>query len=203
MASQNEIANWSLAMLGETSINDISDSVERAELLTAAWGPVRDQLLREKLWRFSIQRASLAADVATPDWGFDYQYSINGDVVRVIQVNDYYPQGVYYPDYVTGDSSLYKIEADKILTNLSAPLKVRWVINSVDVGLWDPCFARVMACDLAERICPRVTGSENILQRIAAQRSQAITSAQRANALEQPPQMINDSTWIMSRMQDY
>ena len=201
MASQNEIANWCLDMLGETRIDDINDSVERAELLLSAWEPVRDQLLREKLWRFSIQRASLPADSATPEWGYDLQYQIAGDVVRVIQVAEYFTPALCQPDYIGADTSMYKVEGDKILTNLEAPLRVRWVVNSIAVGLWDPCFARVMACDLAERIAPRVTGSENILQRVAAQRSAAVTAAQRANALEQPPQMINDSSWMMSRVQ--
>lgn len=199
MASQNEICNWALALLGEPSIDDISDSVERAELLTAAWGPVRDQLLREKWWRFSIQRTSLPADSATPDWGFALQYQIAGDVVRTIQVDQYWVIPV--SDFVNGDTSPYVIEGDKILTDIAAPLKVRWIVNSVDVGFWDAGFAKVMACDLAERLAPRVTGSENMLQRIASQRAQAMTAAQRANALESPPRMIADSSWLASRLQ--
>lgn len=200
MASQNQIANWALDLMGEPHVDDITDAVERAELLLAAWDSVRDNLLRQKTWRFSIQRASLAVHSSTPAWGFSYQYQIAADVVRVVQVDQYYPPAIL-SDQVGSDTAYFHIEGDKILTNLSAPLKVRWAVNSVDVGLWDPCFAQVMACDLAERLAPRATGSEAMLNRIAAQRSQAMGAAQRVNAIETPPRMINDGSWVVSRFQ--
>lgn len=198
MASQNEIANWALDLVGETAITDITDAVEPAERLLAAWGPTRDQALREKLWRFSIARASLSALAAAPTWGFDLQYQINGDVVRVVQVDQYFPPPVT-SDYVDSDTAPFLIEGDKILTDITAPLKVRWVVNSVDVGLWDACFARVMACDLADRISTRVTASESIKARIKAERMDALSAAQRANALETPPRFMSDGTWIAAR----
>jgi hypothetical protein len=198
MASQTAIVNHALDLLGETAINDISDATEPAERMLAAWDHTRDAALRGRWWRFAIERASLPADSSTPAWGFTTQYQIAGDVVRVIQVDQYWPAPVL-SDYVGSDTSPYKIEGDKILTDITAPLKVRWIVNSVDVGLWDSLFARVMACDLAERLAPRLTGSETMLARINQQRAKAITEAVRVNALEQPPTMINDSSWIASR----
>lgn len=198
MASQNEIANHALDLLGETSITDINDSVERAERLLGAWEATRDRSLRSHIWSFSLERVSLAADASAPEWGFDYQYTLDGDVVRVVQVNDYWPPAVL-SDYVNSDTAPFRIEARKILTDYAAPLKVRWAVNSIDVGQWDACFAVVMACNLADRISTRATGSETIKARIKEERRQALLEALRANALEQPPTMINDGSWIASR----
>ena len=199
MASQNEIANWTMDLLGETSISDVNDSVERAERLLAAWGPVRDAALRARWWRFSIERVSLAADATAPTWGYARQFTIEGDVVRVIQVDQYYPS-VDLSDYRNMDTSPFSIEQGKILTDLAAPLKVRWIVSSIDVGLWDPCFAKVMACDLADRLSTRITGSENIKARIKSERVDALREAVRANALESPPQERGDGSWIASRL---
>lgn len=198
MASQNSIANHALDLVGEPSITDISDTTERAVKLAAMWDDTRDAALRARLWRFSIARDSIAVLAAAPAWGFDYQYQIESDVVRVVQVDQYFPPPIL-SDYVQGDSAYYRIEQDKILTNIASPLKVRWVLNSIVVGLWDPCFARVMACDLADRVSTRLTESETIKARIKAERRDAISEATRANALEQPPAMIADSSWVASR----
>lgn len=186
-------------LLGEPAISDINDINERAERLLAAWGPVRDAALRARWWRFSIQRTTVAASVTAPSWGFARQYQIAGDVVRVIQVDQYW-FGATLSDVIGADSSPYRVEGDKILTDIASPLKVRWIVNSVDVGLWDPCFAKVMACDLADRLSTRITGSENVKARIKEERRVALLEATAASALEQPPQSIGDDTWMTVRL---
>lgn len=199
MPSRNSITNHALDLLGEPSVDDYTDAVERAERIAAAWDDTRDALLRAYLWSFAIERASLAADSTAPTWGFARQFTIDGDVVRLVQVDQYYPPASL-SDYVGTDSAPYRREGNKILTDIAAPLKVRWVINSVDVGSWDPCFARVMACDLADRYATRGTGSESIKQRIKSERSDALIQALRANAIETPPTAIGDGSWMASRL---
>lgn len=199
MPSKNSIANHALDLLGEPSIDDITDAVERAERLDAMWDDTRDALLRSHIWRFSVERASLPADVATPTWGFTRQFTIDGDVVRVIQVDQYYPPASL-SDFIGTDQAPYRIEGNKILADIAAPLKVRWVVNSVDVGLWDASFARVMACDLADRYSTRGTGSETIKNRIKSERRDWLVHALRSNALETPPTAIGDGSWMASRL---
>ncbi|MGE0533146.1 MAG: hypothetical protein AB7P35_17695 [Hyphomonadaceae bacterium] len=198
MASQNEIANHALDLLGETSIDDINDTTERAERLLAAWEATRDRALRAHWWNFAIKREALAADATAPAWGFTKAYTIDGDVVRVIQVDQYFP-GPVLSDFVGADTSPYRIENGKIITDIAAPLKVRWIVNSIDVGMWDPLFAVVMACNLADRLSTRVTGSENIKLRIKEERRMAIVEAVRTNAIEQPPAHIGDNSWMAAR----
>jgi hypothetical protein len=198
MASQNDIANHCLDLLGENSIADISDSVERAERILAAWDNTRDRSLRAHRWSFAIERASLPADSATPVWGFDHQYALDADVVALVQVDEYYAPAIL-ADHVNADTAYFRLEQRKILTDLDAPLKVRWIVNSIDVGSWDACFAAVMACNLADRLSTRVTGSETIKARIKAERRDALRDALRANAIEIPPVQPNDGSWIASR----
>lgn len=197
MPSQISILNHALDLVAETAITDISAATEPAERLLAAWDDTRDAALRARWWNFSIERTTLPADASAPSWGYAYSYTMAGDVVRPVQVDQYYY--VDLSDLVGADTSPFAIEGRQILTDIPAPLKVRWIVNSKDIGEWDACFARVMACDLAERICPRMTGSETMVQRIAAQRRRALDEALRANAIELPPKKSADSSWMAAR----
>lgn len=199
MPSQNSIAGHAIDLLGESAISDINDSDPIAMRLLAAWEDTRDATLRRHWWKFAIQRESLAALSTAPEWGFSKQYQIEGNVVRTIQVDQYYNLA-NTADFINSDSSPYRIEGDKILTDIAAPLKVRWIVNDVDVGLWDALFAKVMACDLADRISIRFTGSETVKARIKAERVDALKEAVRINAIEQPPTQRADSSWLASRL---
>lgn len=195
MASQNEIANRCLDLIGEDSISDISDTTERATRIRNNWDLTRDLLLRGHGWNFAKVRRSLAADTSAPAWGFAVQYTLPGDCVRAFKVDQYYPP-VILSDMVGADTAAYRIEGGKILTDITAPLKVILIVNSIDVGSWDPCFAAVMACDLADLFSTRATGSETIKARIKAERRNALTLAVRTNAIENPPAKLQDGPWI-------
>lgn len=195
MASQLEIANWAMMLLGEKRLSSLSDDSEKAENIAAGWDMLRDRALRRQAWHFSIQRSSLAADTATPTWGFDYQYSLPAGTVKVLQVGEYYP-GPDLSHYRNSDAAPYRIEGGKVVTNDGAPLKIKVVVNTVDVGSWDPSFAAVMAADLAEYLQPRTVQSDATAQRIAAWRFEAMAEANSTNAIEDPPEPIADDTWL-------
>jgi hypothetical protein len=195
MASQLEIANWAMMLIGEKRLSSLSDDNGHAENIAAGWDMLRDRALRRHAWHFAIERASLAADSAEPEWGFDYQYSLAGDVVKVLQVGEYYP-GADRSDLRTSETAEYRIEGRKILTNYGAPLSVKWVVNSVAVGEWDASFAALFAADLAEYLSPRATGSGEMAQRIAMWRMEAAAEANATNAIEDPPEHLADDSWM-------
>jgi hypothetical protein len=195
MASQLDIANWALTLIGEKRLSALSDDTANAENISAAWDMLRDRALRRQAWHFAIERTTVAADSAAPAWGFSYQYSFAANVVRPIQIGEYYV-GPDLSSYRSSDVALYRIEQRKILTNLGSPLYVRWIINSVDIGNWDPSFAALMAADIAEYLNPRATQSDAIAQRIAAWRFEAMAEASAMNAIEDPPEELPDDSFL-------
>lgn len=200
MASQLEIANWALMLLGQKRLSSLSDDNEKAENILAGWDMLRDRALRRQAWHFAIERVSLAADADAPEWGFDYQYSLDGDVVKVLQVSEFYP-GPDLSDNRDADTGLYRIEKRKILTNLGAPLAVKWVVNSVDIGEWDASFAAAFAADIADYLEPRITQSDATAQRIAAWRAEAMVEANATNAIEDPPEPPADDSFLAAHAQ--
>lgn len=181
--------------MGETRPSALSDDTALAEGISALWDMVRDALIAQAAWHDFIERTSLAADATAPAWGYDYAYSFAGNVVRPLQIGPYYV-GVSLSDNRQSEESEYRIEQRKILTNLGAPLDVKWLINSTEIGLWQPCFAKLMAADLAETLNPRITESEAVSQRLAQWRFRAWSEANFANAIEDPPEPLADSDWL-------
>jgi len=195
MASQLQIANWACTLVGQKRLSSLSDSDMNAELISDAWDMVRDARLAASAWSFAIERTSLPADSDVPAWGYDAQYTLDDDVVRVLQVSEDYA-GLDLSSFRGGDSNLYRIEQRKILTDLAAPLYVKWIVNSTDIGLWQPCFAKLIAADLAMFINPRATENLEIGKALASWTMAAWAEAAATNAIEQPSEPLADSEWM-------
>ncbi len=199
MAGQVEIANRALTKLGDARVLSLSDETEGARSVNSMWDAVRDAELRARVWKFSIVRTSLPALVATPAWGYEYQYELPSDCLRVLQVNDIYP-GVSLSDYRTIDESEWRIEGRKILTNLAAPLKIRYISRVEDTGQWDSSFVEAFACRLAVELAERLTQSNTKRQLAAEEYKAAMRLAVQANAIESTPEPLSDDSWMLSRL---
>jgi hypothetical protein len=199
MASQVEIFNRALIKLGAGRITSMQDDSEAARVGLAIWETVVKNELRANNWNFAIRRASLAADVATPDWGFAYQYTQPVWCLKVIQVSEYY-LGVSLTDYRGYSEAPYKIEGRKILTDLGAPLPIRGIQFVEDTAQWDACFVEAVASRLADQGCERITQSNTKRESALIDYKRAIDDALEANALEIPSEPLPDDSWIISRL---
>lgn len=199
MSSQTEIANRALSKLGAQRILDFSDDTKEARAISAAWDAVRDSELRARSWNFSIARVELAALEDTPAWGYDYQYQVPSDFLRILQVNDmYWVQNL--ANYISTDMSPYKLEGNKILTNEVAPLKLRYISRIEDTTQWDATFSEAFACRLAAELCEEITQSGTKRQLAWDDYKRAIIDAIKANAIEVAPTAMPDDSWIISRL---
>lgn len=199
MASQVEIANRALTKIGEARILSLTDDLEAARVVSSLWDIVRDSELRARNWNFSLTRASLPALVTTPAWGFYYQYQLPSDCLRVIQVDEFFP-GPSMSDYRNRSEAQYQIEGGKILTDLAAPLKIRYVARIEDTGSWDAAFVEVFACKLAVEVCERLTQSNTKRDLAWNEYGEALKAAVRADAIENPPEPLPDDSWMLSRL---
>nr|DAQ54373.1 MAG TPA: tail tubular protein [Caudoviricetes sp.] len=199
MASQVEIANRALTKIGEARILSLSDDVEAARVISSLWGVVRDSELRARNWNFSITRTTLAALASAPSWGYSYQYQLPSNCLRVLQAGEYFP-GPSMSDYRNSSEAVWQIEGGRILTDLGAPLKIRYVARVEDTGVWDAAFNEVFACKLAIEVCERVTQSNTKREFAWEEYNRAISMAVRADAIENPPEPLPDDSWMLSRL---
>lgn len=196
--SNVSIANRALQMLGADSIINLTEDSNKARALNIAFEPVRDAELERRRWRFSIKRSSLAALAAAPASDYARQFQLPNDYLRLI------PGGALVSvadvsDFRSFTNALYSVEGDAVLTNLPAPLKIRYIARITDAGLFSPSFAEALAARLAHTCCERITQSDSKQQLAWGYYKQALREAAFANAIERPAESVGDDSWVIVR----
>ena len=203
MASQTDIANLSLSILGKPSIASLTDNSNAARVLNIEYDLVRRALLEGPgTWRFSIRRASLPSLVQTPLSGpYKVMYALPSDCLRIILVGDTYP-GLDLSDYRLGPTDAdYTQEGRLILCDYGSPLSLQYVGDITDSTLFTPQFVVYFAAELAYGCCERLTGSDAKQEAALKRRDRARLDATASNAFLNPPQNTADDSWIVARMQ--
>lgn len=198
--SEVSICCAALTKLGAEPILALTDSSNRGRVMNARYAAVRDAELRRHRWRFSIKRDSLVALAAAPASDYGAQFQVPNDFLRLIEGGDIYSLPDL-TDYRGRESALYSLEGRVILTNLGAPLKIRYIAQIVDTSLFDSTFVEALASRLAYETCKKITGNDNEKQTCWADYRNSIREAIQANALELAPQSPGDDTWVAARAQ--
>lgn len=199
MASQVEIANRALTKLGAARIISFGDDNKQARAISSMFDHVYKSEMRTHVWSFTIKRAALAALTTVPAWGYSYEYQLPSDYLRLLQVDEIFT-GVFLDDYVNTDTKEYAIEQGKILTDLGAPLKIKYCADVDDTSQWDATFVEAIAARLAYELAEDLTQSNTKKADAMTDYQRAMSAAIRSNAIEVPPQQMADNTWIMSRI---
>lgn len=201
MASQLDICNLSLQMLGASSILNLSDNNNKSRQMQLAYDPVRLAELRRHRWKFSILRANLAASATPPVNGvYSKAFQLPPDNLRVLNVGPWDPGGDT-SDYRYRTTAEYSIEAGMILANMAAPLPIRYITNATPTGQFDSAFTMAFVARLAWHTCESITQSGEKRQLAMAEYKAAISEAIRSNALESPPEFKDDDSWVTARIQ--
>lgn len=200
--SEVAICNAALLKLGADRITALTENNNRARAMNERYAAVRDAELDRRRWKFSIQRTSLPALAAAPD-GDDYarQFELPNDYIRLIEGGDIFDVADLSDYRGSSSAQLYSVEGRRILTNLAAPLAIRYIAQITDTALMVPSFKEALSSRLADECCERLTESDSKRQLAMADYRRAIREAARARALEAPAQYVGDDTWIAARAQ--
>ena len=199
MSSETQIANRALTKIGAGRILSLLDDTNEGRTLNSMFAQVRDAELRRHRWKFALKRDSLLALVAAPAWGFLYQFPLPSDFLALVQVNDIYirPASKAVGPWQVERSS--DGSGQVILTDLTAPLKVRYVSRVDNAALFDPLFVECFACKLALESSDSI--AKGIVDKDSLEKAYrfALTEAVRADAIEAPPDELPWGTWLESR----
>lgn len=199
MASVIQVANRALTKLGSSRITSLDDDVKAARAVSSCFDDLRDAELRAHRWQFAMKRASLAALSEAPAFGWDYQYALPADFLKLDQVNDQFPSTVL-ENYVGEELVDYVLESNLILTNIEAPLKLRYIAQVTDPNQWDACFREALACRIAAELAEDLTQNATKRQLAWEEYKQSVVAAVRANAIERQPVMVSDEAWVIGRI---
>lgn len=199
MASVIQVANRALTKLGSARITSLSDDVKAARSISSCFDDLRDDELRTSRWQFAMKRTTLAALSDAPTFGYQYQYALPSDFLRLDMINDEFPAAVM-DNYIGAEALDYTIEGNMILTDIAAPLKLRYISRIEDPNQWDVNFREMLASRIAMEICEDLTQSDTKKQSAANDYKRAKSNAIRMGAIEKPPTVPPDNSWIISRI---
>jgi len=199
MASVIQVANRALTKLGSARITSLSDDVKAARSISSCFEDLRDDELRAHRWQFAMKRTTLAALSTAPAFGYNYQYALPSDFLRIDMVDDRFPAAIM-DNYIDAEYLEWTLEGNVILTDIAAPLKLRYIAQMTDPTLWDENFREALASRLAMEIAEDLTQSESKKASAAKDYDRAIRQAIRINSIERPAVMPPDNSWVISRI---
>ena len=90
MASEVDIINSALNMVGATNIIARAEDSKSARITNQRYDYIRDAVLRAPPWNCAISRATIAPDADSPDFGFTNQFTLPTDpyCLRVLRLEN-------------------------------------------------------------------------------------------------------------------
>ena len=198
MASDVEVVNLALTLLGEARIMSLDDDVKPAREAKAIFTIVRDALLSGYNWSFAKTRALLPALADVPPFEFSVKYQLPSDCLRIVMAGEFYV-GIDLTDYRGSPVEEYTIEGRELLCNWSAPLQLKYIRRITDGGQFSANFTKAFGCQLAADLTEPLSQSNQKREAALKAFDKEISLAIRANAIELPPQKMSDDEWIISR----
>lgn len=185
------ICNLALDVLKEAPISSIDDDRPIALWCKRNFAVQRDGALAKANWNFAMKRQSIAADADAPEFGWDYAYTLPADCIRVVPLT--------YDGRSEGRPVAHEVEGGKVLTNLSGPLKVRFVRRTEDYAAYHPLFIDYLTARLARRMAHWLTGKSSYMQIADGLLKEAWQEAWLADAIEGDTPRPADDDWIDAR----
>jgi hypothetical protein len=142
MASETEICNSALLRVGSKPITSLLDENPQADTCNRLYPGARDSVLAEHEWSFCLKRATLTQLAATPAFGFDFQYQLPGDVLKIIE--PFTSQKAFH-------EFRWHREGDTVLTN-ETDFGVVYKAKITDVSKFGSDFRRVVESLLASQL---------------------------------------------------
>lgn len=200
MPSETDCLNDSLMMIGAAKITSIDDGSTNANACKIFYPSLRDSLIRSHHWNFALTRVELALDVAAPEFGFAYAYTLPPDNLKVLDYGGAAPSTATFPYALWPGSRYrpyYKIESGKLLSNDGQAwiLYLRRVTNPDE---WDALFYQVVATQLASKLAAAIPkdmkkASELLSQAVNVLLPLALASDGQEGSTE--PFVVDDLTW--------
>lgn len=172
-SSEVAIANRALDMLGASAITSLDDDTATAGICKRNLPLSRDYVLRSYPWNCATRRVSLPALVTGPAFGFSYAYQLPADCLRVVALED---------DVLYGQK--WRIEGQHLLTDVGAPLYLRYIMRLEDVAQWDVMVADAIAARLAANVAFAVTSNAGLAGQMLQVYQQIHAEARRMDAME-------------------
>jgi hypothetical protein len=152
MASKVQICNLSLTKVGAGTIISLTDNTDKAKLCNLLFDTIADEVMTDGVYSTTITRATLNKTTNTPVFEFDYEYQL--------PTSPYCLKVLSLDEAKSGDNT-YKIEGDKLLTDLNG-VSIKYIGRVTDSELFGPMLTKALVFRLAAELALPTTGSKDM-----------------------------------------
>jgi hypothetical protein len=179
MASDVDICNSALNMIGASNIISLTEDSRAARVCNQRFEFVRDAVSRAHPWNALVRRASVAAETDTPAFEFSYQHALPADpyCLRVIR-----PQDI---------DTIYRVEGRKILANVT-PFNFIYIARVTDPNEYDQLLIESIAARLAADISYALVNSATLTASMFQLYNDKLSEARFVDATEGTPDNITN-----------
>ena len=185
--SEVAICNLALQDIGRgLSITALDESSQAARVCRLRYPFARDACLRAYDWNFAAARASLPALAQAPAFGYANAYQLP-------------PDCLFVRDIACGDGWRWEIESGALLTDLGAPLNIRFTRAVTNPAKFDALFADTLAARIAADVAVSLTESVGKAQALWQVYQSKLAEARRRDAQESSDQTSTEDHWTANR----
>lgn len=188
MSTDLDICNDALILIGEDIIATLTDNTDQALTVNQLYPRVRDAVLAAHPWHFATKRVSLVRHAVAPVFGWDFQYILPTDMLRLIE---FAGDAMSWVDGSGGWSDIFMIESGMLLTNSTSAF-IRYVWANYLPGTYDPLFVAALTARLASEIAQPLTSNEALQTRMWNTYQAKLAEAEQIDGQQQTPQSLHN-----------
>ena len=187
MTSKTEVANTALSIIGELPISSFADDSRSARIVSERYDDVRRAVLRDHFWNSAKARQRLPKLSQSPAFGWNNQFQLPSDWLRLVRINDRDPL-----------VEQYEIEGLKLLTDMTE-VKLVYVRDETDPSKWDVMLREAIAARLASEIAVPIVQSREARNDAWQIYLQKLRSARSVDAMDEPAPVFDADLWLRAR----
>lgn len=194
MASEVDICNSALNMLGANNIISLTEDSKNARLMNQRYTSVRDSIFRSHAWNCLIKRVQLSADIDTPTHEYAKQYTLPSDSLRVLKIGGHHNGSS--SDLDAGQK--FKIEGRKLLTDETTVYLI-YIAKITDPNEYDTLLIETISAKLASELCYSITASTSLAGQMIQLYDEKLREARHVDASEGTADNLDASSFINAR----
>lgn len=185
MATETDIINAGLVLLGELPIVSTSDNRKAARLCTLRYPQIRDAVLRAHPWNCATKRHKESATLTpAPAFGWSNAFAVPADFLRLVKFK--------------GFSQDYIFEDGRLLSNDSA-VEFVYIYQLTDANKMDALLRETIAARLASDNALPLAKSGRLSDLLWARYTAKLAEARSIDAQENPTQEFMADEWDNAR----
>ena len=192
MASNVDIANNALSMLGGSTISSLTENTKNARISNQRFENVRNRVFRAHPWNCLIKRVQLAASSTNPVIEFAKAYPLPADFLRVLKIHN----GT--TDSVASDMP-YKVEGKFIITD-EATVYLVYVAKDTDPTNYDTYLYEVLAYQLAADMAYAITNNATLAKNLLVDADEKLREARFVDSVENSTDTVEANEFTDARL---